>query len=541
MQSIRALHARSRPCLGDIVTEFKDPEMAEDKTQALVGPDLRSGVEIEKLLESTPLLGHFDGEPVILVRQGDQVYATAATCTHYGGPLAEGLVVGETIRCPWHHARFNLHTGEAVGAPALNPVSCFNVRRHGDTVVIDGRKTADFRVACPRNPSSVVIVGAGASGAACADMLRAKGYSGPITLAGNEEPGPVDRPNLSKDFLAGTAPEEWIPLRTREYYESIQVELITGDPAVRISPADHQVFLRSGKTLDYGALLLATGAEPRSLSIEGANLPHVCLLRSLADSKSIIDKARHVRKCVVIGSSFIGLEVAASLRHRGLQVAVIGKDSVPLGNILGPELGRFIQRLHEQHGVQFFLDATPRVIRADRVEIGNGQSVEAELVILGVGVSPRTSLAEAAGVEVNDGIVVNETLRTSAPDVFAAGDLARYPEPVSGEQARIEHWVVAERQGQAVARSMLGTGGPFRDAPFFWSQHYDVTISYVGHARSWDTCEIQGELEKHDACAIYRRKGRTIAVATIGRDLLNLRVEAALEQGGGEALESFQW
>jgi NADPH-dependent 2,4-dienoyl-CoA reductase/sulfur reductase-like enzyme len=261
-------------------------------------------------------------------------------------------------------------------------------------------------------------------------------------------------------------------------------------------------------------------------------------LRTLADSKAIIAKAQNARTCAVIGSGFIGLEVAASLRHRGLQVSVIGQDAVPLSKVLGEGLGRFIQQLHEKHGVRFFLDAAPRAIRENRVELGDGQFVEAELVVLGVGVSPRTSLAEAAGIQVDHGVVVDETLHTSAPDVFAAGDVARYPEPVSGEPARIEHWVVAERQGQAVARSMLGIGGAFRDVPFFWSQHYDVTISYVGHAASWDSCEIKGDLEKHDACAVYRRNGKTVAAATIGRDLLSLKVEAALERGDATALES---
>lgn len=218
--------------------------MAEDKAEALPRPDLRAGVKLDELAESMPLLGQFDGEPVILVRQGDQLFATGAVCKHYGGPLTEGLVVGETIRCPWHHARFDLRTGEAERAPALNPVSCFNVLRHEGMVIVNGKKTPDFRVACKLNPSSVVIVGAGAAGAACADMLRAKGYARPVTLAGDEKPGPVDRPNLSKDFLAGTAGEDWIPLRTREYYESINVDLVTDDPAVRISPAEHQVSLR---------------------------------------------------------------------------------------------------------------------------------------------------------------------------------------------------------------------------------------------------------------------------------------------------------
>lgn len=449
--------------------------MAEDKAQPLSGPDFRAGTKFSELTDHKPLLGHFDGEPAVLVRQGDQVFATGAICSHYGGPLAEGLVVGETIRCPWHHARFDLRTGEAIAAPALNSVSCFAVRRQGDLVMIAGKQAQGFRVSCPLNPSSVVIVGAGASGAACADMLRAKGYGGPVTLVGNEDPGPVDRPNLSKDFLAGTATEDWIPLRTREYYESIQVDLLTGDPAIGISPSDHNVSLRSGRILPYGALLLATGAEPRSLQIAGANLPHVHLLRSFTDSKAIITAAARARTCAVIGCSFIGLEVAASLRQRGLDVTVVGPDSVPLARILGPDVGRFIQVLHEQHGVRFCLGARPLIIREGGIEISDGQSVKADLVVLGVGVTPRTELAERAGLSVDNGILVDETLQSSIPDIYAAGDVARYPDHITGEKVRIEHWVVAERHGQAVARSMLGIGGPFRDVPFFWSQHYAMS------------------------------------------------------------------
>jgi NADPH-dependent 2,4-dienoyl-CoA reductase/sulfur reductase-like enzyme/nitrite reductase/ring-hydroxylating ferredoxin subunit len=505
--------------------------MAEDKTQDLSGPDLRAGVNVDDLTENEPLLGHFEEERVILVRQGEQVYATAADCTHYGGPLAEGLVAGKTIRCPWHHARFDLATGEAVGAPALNPIFCFAVRRQGSMVFVERKTTTSFRVDCPVTPSSVVIIGAGAAGAACADKLREKGYEGPITLTGDEEPGPVDRPNLSKDYLAGTASLDWIPLRTRDYYESKHVELIEGDPAIEISPAKRQVRLRSGRTLDYGSLLLATGASPKSLAIDGISLPHIHLLRTLADSDAIIAKAQSAASCAVIGGGFIGLEAAASLRQRGLAVSVILNEPFPLRRVMGEDLGRFIQQLHEDHGVRFFPKTKPRSIRPDRVELENGQSVAADLVVMGVGVTPRTDLAEAAGMKIDNGVVVDRMLQTSIADIFAAGDVARYPEAISGEQARIEHWVVAERQGQAVARAMLGIGGPFRDAPFFWSQHYDVTISYVGYASAWDNCEITGSLKDHDACAVYRRQGRPLAVATIGRDRLSLRVEAAMEQG----------
>jgi NADPH-dependent 2,4-dienoyl-CoA reductase/sulfur reductase-like enzyme/nitrite reductase/ring-hydroxylating ferredoxin subunit len=512
--------------------------MAEDKSNELSGPDLKAGVPVSDLAENEPFLGHFDGEAVLLVRQGAMVRVIGAKCTHYGGPLAEGLVEGDTIRCPWHHARFSLISGEAQGAPALDPVPCFAVAQHNGRVIVSRKAEVDFHVPFPRNPSSVVIVGAGAAGAACADMLRTKGYSGRLTLIGHEEPGPVDRPNLSKDFLAGTASEEWIPLRTREYYESIHVDLVTDDPATEISPGAHEVTLASGRKARYGALLVATGAEPRTLQIPGADLPHVQRLRSFADCKGIIDAALRVKTCAVIGSSFIALEVAASLRHRGLEVTVVGPDSVPLARILGPKLGQFVQNLHEQHGVRFCLGAKPQLIREDRIETSNGQSIKADLIVLGVGVTPRTELAERAGLSVDNGIVVTETLLTSAPDIYAAGDVARYPDPITGEKIRIEHWVVAERQGQAVARSMMGIGGPFRDVPFFWSQHYDVAISYVGHAPSWETCNIHGDPANLNVCAIYRRNGKTVAIATIGRDRVSLAAEAALERGDIPALES---
>ncbi|HEX4592759.1 MAG TPA: FAD-dependent oxidoreductase [Bryobacteraceae bacterium] len=502
----------------------------QDKTE-LPGPDLKAGVDFDSLTEGSPLLGHIDGEAVILVRRGQQVFAIGATCTHYSGPLAEGLVVGETIHCPWHHARFNLRTGEAEGAPALSPVSCYTVQRDGGKIKAGKKCEAAKPAPFSRTPASVVIIGAGAAGAACADMLRAKGYEGPITLVGDEEPGPVDRPNLSKDYLAGNAPEEWIPLRTREYYESIHVELLTNDPAGRIDATQRTATLRSGRVLNYGVLLLATGAEPKSLPIEGADQSHVFRLRTLADSKAIIARAAETKKAVIIGASFIGLEAAASLRHRGLEVTVVGQGQVPLERVLGKELGEFVRRLHEQNGVQFRLGDSPRAIRKDRVELGSGQSIEAGLVVLGVGVTPRTALAERAGLTVDNGIVVDENLRSSAPDVYAAGDVARYPDPISGERIRIEHWVVAERQGQAVARTMLGIGGAFREAPFFWSQHYDVAINYVGHASAWDAVEVRGNLEGRDATAIYRKQGRTLAVATIGRDRVSLAAEAALEQG----------
>jgi NADPH-dependent 2,4-dienoyl-CoA reductase/sulfur reductase-like enzyme/nitrite reductase/ring-hydroxylating ferredoxin subunit len=504
----------------------------------LTGPDLTVGLSVSDLTENVPFVGHARGEAIVLIRIGADVHALGATCSHYGGPLAEGLVVGETLRCPWHHACFELRTGDAVGAPALNPVASYEVQRRGDRVVVGAKKSRTPPPPPPKSPAAVVIVGAGAAGAAATERLRDLGYGGPITLIGNEAPGPVDRPNLSKDYLAGTAPEEWIPLRTRKFYNKINVDLIHDQTAVELNPTRKTVVLESGRILSYDALLLATGAEPMRLPIPGSTLPHVFTLRTLADARGIIEAARTARHAVVVGSSFIGLEVAASLRARNLEVDVVSRDRLPLERVLGARLGQFVQEVHQNHGVHFHLASSIRAIHPHAVELDNGDMLAADLVVLGVGVQPRTWLAAKAGLEVAEGIIVDSYLRTSAPRVWAAGDVARYPELRLGTTVRIEHWVVAERHGQAVARDMLGLGAPFRDVPFFWSQHYDVTLAYVGHANTEDAIEVMGSLPRRNATAVYRRAGRVVAVVTIGRDRQSLAIEAALEHDDGTAIEA---
>ncbi|HEU4625708.1 MAG TPA: FAD-dependent oxidoreductase [Steroidobacteraceae bacterium] len=509
--------------------------MAE-QTQ-LTGPDFEVGIALTELPESKPVLGHARGEPIVLVRKGGEICALGATCTHYGGPLAEGLVVGKTLHCPWHHARFDLGTGEAVGAPALRAVACYEVQQRAGQVTIGQKKSLPEPKAPPANPGAIVIIGAGAAGAAAAERLRRLGATGSIALIGDEPPGPVDRPNLSKDYLAGTAPEDWLPLRTRKFYEKIGVDLRIGDAATALDPARRIVTLASGQTLPYDALLLATGAQPIKLSL-GAASPPVFTLRTLADSHDIIRAAGTARRAVVIGSSFIGLETAASLRARGLEVDVVSLDRFPLERVLGEELGRFVQKLHEDHGVRFHLGTRARAGTPQGVELEDGRVLSADLIVLGIGVRPRIDLAEKAGLRIDNGIVVDNHLRTSAAGIWAAGDSARYPEPRLGTPVRIEHWVVAERQGQAAARDMLGFDAPFKDVPFFWSQHYDVTLTYVGHADSWDSVDVRGSLEKRDASVIYRRAGRVLAVVTLGRDHLSLEIEAALEKGAEDELEA---
>jgi nitrite reductase/ring-hydroxylating ferredoxin subunit len=366
-------------------------------------PDLTQGVPVDRLSDGRMLAGHVGEEVVLLVQRGNDFFAVGATCTHYGGPLADGLVVGDTVRCPWHHACFSLRTGEALHAPAFGPLACWKVERRNDRIfvqhkqeLLEPHRTAGATPA--GSPAKIVIVGGGAAGFAAAERLRRERYEGDLVMVSGEEAPPVDRPNLSKDYLAGKAPEEWVPLRPASFYSENGIDL-------RLGTSDKGVALSGGGTLN------------------------------------------------------------------------------------------------------------------------------ADLVVAGVGVRPRIALAENAGLALDRGVVVDDYLETSAPGIFAAGDIARWPDPHTGTKIRVEHWVVAERQGQAAALNMLGYRQKFAAVPFFWSQHYDVPINYVGHAETWDTLTVEGDIVAKDCLLRYGRNGRVLAVASIYRDIENLQAELAMEQG----------
>ena len=504
--------------------------MAEAPSE-LEGPDFEKGCETDRVREGEMLLGHAFGEPVLVARRGEELFAIGATCTHYGGPLAKGLMVDCTVRCPWHHARFDLRTGEAIAAPALNNVACYSIDKRGERFFITGKIDKKPERKPKSSPDSVVIIGAGAAGGAAAEMLRREGYDGPITLIGADESLPYDRPNLSKDYLAGNAPEEWIPLRPPEFYREQKIDALTNTTVMSIDPTAKQVTLSDGRSLGYDTLLLATGAQPIHLTIPGADLPHVSYLRTLADSRRIIEKAKDARHAVVIGSSFIGLEVAWSLRERKLEVAVVGRDSVPLGKVLGTEMGNLVRETHEAHGVKFHLGRTPAAIHHRHVQLDDGTKLDCDLVVVGIGVRPNTALAEQAGIATENGVLVNELLETNVPGIFAAGDIARWPDPRAG-RIRVEHWVVAQRQGQTAARNILGAREPFATLPFFWSNHFDLHIHYVGHGSAGDDATVSGDLKAKHASVMFRAAGKLNAVASVGRDRENLKAEVALERGG---------
>jgi NADPH-dependent 2,4-dienoyl-CoA reductase/sulfur reductase-like enzyme/nitrite reductase/ring-hydroxylating ferredoxin subunit len=504
--------------------------MAEDQSKP-AGPDLTQGITLDALPDGGKLVGHVGEAEVLLARVGAEIFAIDALCSHYHGPLAEGLVVDGTVRCPWHHACFDLRTGEAVRAPAFDSLACWSVEQRDGLVFVRERRAAPkTRVGLTAAPDRIVIVGGGGAGFAAAEMLRREHYQGGIVMLSNDDAPPVDRPNLSKDYLAGSAPEEWVPLKPASFYAENGIDLRLNAHVTGIDPHLKHVTLGDDGQIPFDRLLLATGAEPVRLPIPGADLPHVHVLRSLADCRAIIAQLGVAKRAVVVGASFIGLESAASLRARNIEVHVVAPEQRPLERILGPQMGDFIRALHEEHGVIFHLGDAPVEIETGRVKLKSGGSLEADLVILGVGVRPRTQLAEAAGLHVDHGVVVDAFLETSAPGIFAAGDIARWPDPYSGDLIRVEHWVVAERQGQTAALNMLGQREKYAAVPFFWSQHYDIPINYVGHAETWDQLIVEGDINAKDCLLRFNRQGRTLAVASIFRDLENLQAELAMEQ-----------
>jgi apoptosis-inducing factor 3 len=499
------------------------------------GPDLAAGVPAHAVVEGQLFAGHVGDDAVILTRLDGRCFAIGGLCTHYSAALSDGLVVNGTVRCPWHHAAFDLRTGKCARPPALNDLPRWTVEESNGTVRVIDKIEPGSLVSSPNaagqkgQPASVVLVGAGAAGVVAAQTLRAEGYGGLITMLDGEREPVVDRPNLSKDYLAGTAPEDWMPLRPPGFFDQLGVRTVFESPVISIDVQNHLVRCANGDTHQYGALLLATGATPTRLPLQGGPTLPVFYLRTIDDSRAIIRALGDGKRAVVIGASFIGLEVAGALRNRQVEVHVVAPEPRPLERVMGAQLGDFVRKLHESNGVNFHLGTKPVRIEGSTVHLESGEQLPADLVVIGVGVRPNLALAEAAGCKMDRGVVVDEHLQTSIPGIFAAGDIARWPDPHSGEAIRVEHWVVAERQGKTAARNMLGARERFEAVPFFWSAHYDVTIAYVGHAEAWDSIDVDGDIDARDCAVTFKRGGRTLAVATIGRDLTSLQSELRLE------------
>jgi 3-phenylpropionate/trans-cinnamate dioxygenase ferredoxin reductase component len=360
-----------------------------------------------------------------------------------------------------------------------------------------------------------VIVGAGLAGAKAAETLRREGFDGRVVLVGAEDVRPCERPPLSKDYLRGEVGRDKVYVHEEDFYAEHEIDLLLGRSAVSLNTGRRELALDNGERLRYDRLLLTTGAEPRRLSVPGADLDGVLYLRSVGDSDTLRERMDHCGSVVVVGAGWIGCEVAASARQRGLEVTVIDPASVPLERVLGTELGAFYRDVHTDHGVRMLLGTGVEAFEGSqevaRVRTSDGGELDCDLVVVGVGVEPRAGLARQAGLAVDNGVLVDEHLQTSVPGVFAAGDVANAHHPFYGERIRVEHWANALNQGPAAARSLLGGSDAYERLPYFFSDQYDVGMEYTGFARSWDRVVMRGDPATREFVAFWLLEDRVVA------------------------------
>jgi apoptosis-inducing factor 3 len=477
-----------------------------------------------------------NGTDILLARVKGKYHAVGAHCTHYGAPLVEGALSNERIVCPWHHACFNVTTGDLEEPPALDALPCYGVRVEGGSVIVslpdeitDRRTPAMTKRDSSSDGRSFVILGGGAAGYAAAQALREDGFQGRVLMITHEDRTPYDRPNLSKDYLQGHAEPEWMPLRADEFYAEHTIEVLRGKDVSRVDAADKTIIFKDGDTLTCDSLLIATGGTPRRLNVPGSDLKNIFALRSYADTDAIIEATRGASRAVVIGASFIGMETAAGLIERNLSVTVVAPDTVPFEKTLGAEVGRRLQQVHEARGVRFRLGASAVRFEGDgavkRVVLDSGERIEVDLVVVGVGVRPATGFLEGVQLHEDGGVYVDRHL-LAADGVYAAGDIAYFPSLLTNERQRIEHWRTAQQQGRVAAHNMAGKAVEFDGVPFFWTRQFDVGLLYVGHAASWDEIIYQGDVPSQNFLAFYVKENRVLAVAGMNRD----REVAAIEE-----------
>lgn len=463
-----------------------------------------------------------DGKKILLARVGNRFHATSGECPHYGAPLAEGLLCGDRVICPWHKSVFRITDGTLLDPPALEGLTHYEVFVEGERVYLRWPESEESSASSPKASDNrcFVLAGVGAAGTAAACHLRELGFAGRIVAISAEKEMPYDRPALSKEFLSGEVGADMLPLRPPEFWDEQRIERIT-DRIVDVKPAEHHIVLSNAGTLSYDRLLIATGGAPRTLETPGADLGNIFTLRSEADAQAILKAAQPGVRVVVVGGSFIALEVAAALAHRKLPVTAVVRESVPFAKGLGPEVGSILQKWHEDHGVVFRLKEEIASFEGQgivrHVRLKSGEQLPADLVVVGAGVQPATSFLQSLPKREDGGLTADSALRV-ADDIYAAGDIAAFPEIYSGQTTRIEHWRVALQHGRAVAVNMLGAVQDFTGVPYFWTRHFDDSFEYVGHAEGWDDLILQPGDQPPAFMAFYIKDGRILAAAACQRD-----------------------
>ena len=493
-------------------------------------PDLTLGVALADLDGGGLLAGRVGGADVMLAAWTDdagrpQVSALDAACTHRGAQLPSGLRVGDAVVCPFHHACFDLRTGEAVTAPAIAPLRRWEVRIEDGRVAVlasDPASSTPARVDDDRGVTRVVVVGGGAGGFAAVERLRRVGYEGALAMVSAEPGLPLDRTELSKNYLTGAKQAADLPLLTSDWYAEHDVEARLGVTATSLDLAERVVTLSDGAELGYDALVLATGSAPVRPNLPGFDRDDVLLLRTQADADAIV-AASAGRRVVVVGHGFIGMEVAAALRQRDLDVTVVAPGPVPMAGQLGADLGRVVRALHEEHGTRF-VEGRATGWDGTELRLEEGDPVPGDLLVVGLGVEPRTGLAEAAGLAVDDGVLVDATFESGVRGVFAVGDIARFPEPLTGRSVRVEHWAQAERSGALAAVNLLGGQQAITEPAFYWTAHFGVSFRLSGYASSLADAGVDAAVDgaadgsAGELLVTFREADRVVAAAGLRRD-----------------------
>lgn len=475
---------------------------------------------------------------VLLAKVEGTFHALYAKCTHYGAPLADGVLNGRRLVCPWHHACFDVKTGRHLEACGIDGLPTYDIRIEGEDVIVRVPDDSPGRVANvmarpePANKKTYAIIGGGAAAAYAAEGMREAGFTGRIVMINAEEELPYDRPNCSKEYLQGEAPEEWMPLRPESFYKEHDITLLKGHRVTKVDTGNKKVHFEKGDPLEYDKLLVATGSVPRQLPTPGADSANVRTLRSLRDSRELRELGEAADKVAIIGSSFIGLEGAMSLQHLDCEVTVVAPEEVPFGHIWGKAVGQRIRKWHEEAGVKFRLGRKVKQIYPQgdvaTVELDDGSQLKANLILVGIGVEPATGFLKGVEREEDGGIRVDQYLRATE-DVYAAGDIAHYPE--NGRHVRIEHWKVACQQGRVAGMNMAGAHLKYQAVPFFWSAQQDKILGYTGHVKDYDETIVEGSLDGDSFMVHYVKDNDIKATLSLFRDAEACAIQELMYEG----------
>ncbi|WP_109482505.1 FAD-dependent oxidoreductase [Paraburkholderia sp. C35] len=492
-------------------------------------PNLQEAALLSDLADHGMKRVEVNGIPILLIRDGDAVHAYGADCPHAGAPLEQGAICNGRLICPWHKGTFEIATGALVEPPALLPLTRYPVRVDKDQVLVDSASPEPSKIVTSvADRRTFAISGAGAAGAAACAALREAGFAGRIVLIDREPRTPYDRTVLSKFVPSGEMSVDDIPpLLPDDFFATHAIDMIQAD-VTALDAAARRIDIGSAPSLHYDAALIATGGTPKRLSLQGADAAgvkaRICLLRNRDDARHLVDTAEQGQHALVLGASFVGLEVASALRERKLRVTVVSPGNVPFEKQFGPELGRLFMRLHEAHGVRLKMGRHARSVGAGgadgalRVTLDNNETVACDFIVAGIGVIPATDFIEGIARNDDRSVNVDSTMRV-ADGLYAAGDIARFEWPSPGSaRVRIEHWRVAQQQARIAAHAMLGIAPKESFVPYFWTYHFGKTFEYLGHATHWDETKFTGTPDAFEFIALLGEKGKLVAALGCNRE-----------------------